>query len=157
MFGPGNIAQAHTADEWLDPQLDHRRHRHRFSRPTMSEDSKASFYAKAVGWRLPPLRRRRPFAAHIFAKDMPKDEHGGSPPCYNCSTSSPSQHRPQAVFAVKAAQRKTEADDFRIAREQWALTLVVLAVTVLVFITAWVKGDALVAALNLLWCVGAHA
>ena len=50
---------------------------------------------------------------------------------------------------MKAAQGKTEADDFRMAREQWALTLVVLAVTVLVFIAAWVKGDALVAALNL--------
>ena len=117
----------------------------------MSEDSKASFLRQS-GWMAiaTAVGGAASFAAHIFAKDMPKDEYGGFTAMLQLLNliAIPAIGL-QAVFAVKAAQRKTEADDFRMAREQWALTLVVLAVTVLVFIAAWVKGDALVAALNL--------
>ena len=117
----------------------------------MSEDSKASFLRQS-GWMAiaTAVGGAASFAAHIFAKDMPKDEYGGFTAMIQLLNliAIPAIGL-QAVFAVKAAQRKTEADDFRMAREQWALTLVVLAVTVLVFIAAWVKGDALVAALNL--------
>lgn len=117
----------------------------------MSEDSKASFLRQS-GWMAiaTAVGGAASFAAHIFAKDMPKDEYGGFTAMLQLLNliAIPAIGL-QAVFAMKAAQRKTEADDFRMAREQWALTLVVLAVTVLVFIAAWVKGDALVAALNL--------
>ena len=117
----------------------------------MNEDSKASFLRQS-GWMAiaTAVGGAASFAAHIFAKDMPKDEYGGFTAMLQLLNliAIPAIGL-QAVFAVKAAQRKTEADDFRMAREQWALTLVVLAVTVLVFIAAWVKGDALVAALNL--------
>ena len=117
----------------------------------MSEDSKARFLRQS-GWMAiaTAVGGAASFAAHIFAKDMPKDEYGGFTAMLQLLNliAIPAIGL-QAVFAVKAAQRKTEADDFRMAREQWALTLVVLAVTVLVFIAARVKGDALVAALNL--------
>ena len=94
----------------------------------MSEDSKASFLRQS-GWMAiaTAIGGAASFAAHIFAKDMPKDQYGGFTAMLQLLNliAIPAIGL-QAVFAVKAAQRKTEADDFRMAREQWAITVVVL-------------------------------
>ena len=117
----------------------------------MSEDSKASFLRQS-GWMAAAtaIGGAASFAAHIFAKDMPKEEYGGFTAMLQLLNliAIPAIGL-QAVFAVKAAQRKTEADDFRMAREQWAITVVVLALAVMVFIVARLNGESLVNALSL--------
>lgn len=117
----------------------------------MSEDSKASFLRQS-GWMAiaTAVGGAASFAAHIFAKDMPKEEYGGFTAMLQLLNliAIPAIGL-QAVFAVKAAQRKSETDDFRMAREQWAITVVVLALALVVFIVARLKGDSLVTALSL--------
>ena len=117
----------------------------------MSENSKASFLRQS-GWMAiaTAVGGAASFAAHIFAKDMPKEEYGGFTAMLQLLNliAIPAIGL-QAVFAVKAAQRKSETDDFRMAREQWAITVVVLALALVVFIVARLKGDSLVTALSL--------
>ena len=117
----------------------------------MSENSKASFLRQS-GWMAiaTAVGGAASFAAHIFAKDMPKEEYGGFTAMLQLLNliAIPAIGL-QAVFAVKAAQRKSETDDFRMAREQWAITVVVLVLAVLVFIVARLNGDSLVNALSL--------
>ncbi len=117
----------------------------------MSEDSKASFLRQS-GWMAiaTAIGGAASFAAHIFAKDMPKDQYGGFTAMLQLLNliAIPAIGL-QAVFAVKAAQRKTEADDFRMAREQWAITVVVLVLAAVVFVVARLNGDSLVNALSL--------
>ena len=117
----------------------------------MSEETKASFLRQS-GWMAiaTAIGGAASFTAHIFAKDMPKEEYGGFTAMLQLLNliAIPAIGL-QAVFAVKSAQRKTEADDFRMAREQWAITVVVLALAVLVFIVARLNGESLVNALSL--------
>ena len=116
-----------------------------------STESKTAFLRQS-GWMsaATALGGTTSYAVHLFAKDMPDTEYGAFTTMLQLLNliAIPAIGL-QAVFAIKAAERKTEADDFRIAREQFGIIMVVLAVMLVVFGLIYLNQTTIVTSLKL--------